>query len=406
MKQVFSPVNHDDVVAACRETLVSGAPANRTSKSTFVIFEGHQLPAKYVLGRAYEIATGRTLAPEDYTGGEATARILQNLGFQVIVGGRARRASADSFVIATACVAGTIARTPAENRGRISLLNAMVAGIQLRRWQPMSLLLPGGFFRLPTHIGTRSHAERVECLRKQGFSKACRVAAGELSSTVIAGVDSPWWRRPGYDYADAGDQLCVAWSKSAIVGLGRKVYPTAGEAEDLVIYAKDIGSSHRLARLDTDRQALLCACYDMFGCNEMTGSPGRRSKNIRWLATSSDELLERRTHRAHVDSAIADGLGGWEALVRGASVGCVAIHGFTRTGPGSGKAYWQRHGIEKASLHIGGRMAFGAAHLEAPLPKPTVATFAAKNGQALMPSEHFVVSTRNGLEALVRLYRV
>jgi len=596
----FSRISRKHVVAACRVVLSSGAPPRRAGRSTFLVFEDHHLPAKYVLGLAYEMATGINLEPDEFTGGEATARVLRGLGFRVDgptrssptrgparpartkaaksvplpatiattgkVGLRAalksrfgrvetevtfpwlvvpkpdqrspeieklrdvlkshrgfaafdtpghqlrcdfylpeknaiievderqhytkpramalrnypptvalgfdktrwikdceriaatdpspphrdeQRAYYDSlrdllagehgvrlirvadaelgtqedvartlsaiaealgentvdFTIATACIAGTTAKSAAENRCRIALLGRIVEEIQARQWFPTVLLLPGGYFRLPCHIGPKKHADRVQRLEGQAFAKACRIAAGHLGGTVIVGVDSIPWHRPGFQFPDAGDQLCVAWDKSSLVGLGRKVFPTNGEADDLVIYANDMRARSRLATLHDHRQALLCSCYDMFGCSERAGSPGVRSKNIRWLQTEQDGLLERRSQRAQVAAAIATGVRAWEALVSAAIVGCVAIHGFTRTGPGSGKAYWQRHGVEKASRFLGGRLAFGAAHLEPPLPSPTVATFAARNGRRILPDDHFTVSVSDGLAALVRLYR-
>lgn len=594
MSADFTRVTAAHVERACRRAIEDGVPAGRQARSTFLVFEGRHLPAKYVLGLAYELATGRTLGPEGYTGGPVSGSVLERLGFQVLRRGPAPRSSdgirpqvpsptplatragkaglldalrarfgevsteetfswlcvpardglpadlakirealvahrgfdafdtpgrrlrCDFFLpsarsivevderqhftsaravalrsyapgtdlgfdtsrwiqeceriaavdpspphrdeqrayydsvrdllatrhglrvvrvaetelstpagvaravatiasllgqgtadlaVATACIAGVTARTARENRGRILLLHAIAEKIGQRRWRPTVLLLPGGYFHLPVHIGHREYTDRIDHLTRQPFSEACLRVAQALDTNVVAGVDSTPWLRPGFRFEDAGDQLCVAWAKASIVGVGRKVFPTDGEADDLVIYAADMATPQRLAALGAGRRALLCSCYDMFGCTETAGAPGTRSRNIRWLCTDEGGLLERRSHRREVASAISRGVLAWEGLVSGASIGLAAIHGFTRSGQGSGKAYWQRHGIEKASAVLGGRMAFGAAHIEPPLPAPEVAVFAAKNGKRIPPVDHVVVTAGDGLSALVRLYR-
>jgi very-short-patch-repair endonuclease len=86
MSADFSCVTVTHVERACRRVLKDGVPAGRKARSTFLVFEGQQLPAKYVLGLAYELATGRTLGPDDYTGGPISGAILERLGFQVLHG--------------------------------------------------------------------------------------------------------------------------------------------------------------------------------------------------------------------------------------------------------------------------------------------------------------------------------
>ncbi|MFO8073789.1 MAG: hypothetical protein R6V85_18155, partial [Polyangia bacterium] len=80
---MFEVLTKRHVTAACRQVIRDGVPARRAGRSTFLQFEGHSLPAKYVLGLAYELATGNTLGPDDFTGGDATAVVLRQLGFTV-----------------------------------------------------------------------------------------------------------------------------------------------------------------------------------------------------------------------------------------------------------------------------------------------------------------------------------
>lgn len=193
-------------------------------------------------------------------------------------------------------------------------------------------------------------------------------------------------------------------------GIYRQLLPQ--EREDLLLVGDDLPGGIAEEGLEVLERhghefggglhALLCTCYDMFGCSERADKPGIRSRNIRRLYTGDAGLLERRIHRKQVTTAVSTGVRQWEVLVQRASVGLAAIHHFARTGKGSGKAYWQRHGIEKASTILGGRIAFGAVHLEPPLPAPDVAVFAARRGKRISPVDHFV---EHGQAALVRLYR-
>jgi hypothetical protein len=580
MSADFRCVKYDHVALACRRAIEDGVPAGRQARSTFVTFEGQCLPAKYVLGLAYELATGQTLSPNDYTGGFASGTTLEHLGFQVLHRGSApparsskkrlldalrsrfgevasekkfpwlqvpvldaltddlarirnaliRHRGFDSFdtpghalrcdyflpgasmivevderqhftsaralalrnyapgikvgfdlefwiteceriaatdsspphrdeqrayydstrdllalkqgieiiriaettlskadgvehaiemiarsvptglggphvsrgtgtvSVATVCVDGKSVKSTCGNQGRIDLLRSITEKIEA--WNPTVLLFPGGYFHLPVHIEPL-HLGRVRQLGEQPFSGACQKASAALGATVVAGVDTP----PRGDSEFAFDQLCVAWSGTSILGIGRKIFPTKQEAEHLVIYPDDIAIQERLAPIGTANQrALLCACYDMFGCTETAHRLGPRSRNIRRLSRDGMEELDRKADRRTAASLISNGVHGWEDLVRQASIGLAAIHNFNRSGQGSGKVYWQRHGIQKASERLGGRMAFGAAHFFNCLPVDREkAVLAAKNGQRISPTQSVIVES-GGQKALARLF--
>lgn len=80
---MFEVLKKRHVIAACRKVVRDGFPSRRGGRSTFIRFEGELLPAKYVLGLAYEIATGKSLSPNDFHGGDASAVVLELLGFQL-----------------------------------------------------------------------------------------------------------------------------------------------------------------------------------------------------------------------------------------------------------------------------------------------------------------------------------
>lgn len=329
--------------------------------------------------------------------------------------GACNMTSTNPIVVAAVCVeakpaANTGINHKKENEKRIALLQSVVIELKKREWAPHILLFPGGFFVLPSKlvIGGLKHEERIESIENQQFNEECQNAAKELGLTVVAGIDS----------RHQEDQLCVAWNGDSIVGIGRKVFPTEGEeSENILVYADDIASKHRLAKIPNDQQILLCACYDMFGCNETAKNPGSRSRNILNLVDKHGRTIERGEDEEALEKIIEKSLLGWEKCVSGASVGLAAIHVFSLHGSWSGKAYWERHGIQAGSRVIGGRFAVGAAHFEPwegdpqfsarkeVLPNYNRVVLAARDGKQVMPKDHFLLENeKSGIRALVRLY--
>ena len=80
----FNVVKAKHVNDACRKVITEGIPRGRQGRSTFIKYKSHLLPAKYVLGIAYKLATGEELSPDDYSGGLATAKVLEGVGFAVV----------------------------------------------------------------------------------------------------------------------------------------------------------------------------------------------------------------------------------------------------------------------------------------------------------------------------------
>lgn len=59
------------------------------AKHTFLVYEGHDYPAKAVRGLAYEVCYGEKISQDAFTGGKETARFFERLGFTVRTGGDA-----------------------------------------------------------------------------------------------------------------------------------------------------------------------------------------------------------------------------------------------------------------------------------------------------------------------------
>jgi hypothetical protein len=73
-------IRKEHVLAAIEKYL--SAPMNHhPAKSAFLIYKDCKLPAKFILRLAFEIATGHMPHPETLTGGKASIRVLQGLGF-------------------------------------------------------------------------------------------------------------------------------------------------------------------------------------------------------------------------------------------------------------------------------------------------------------------------------------
>jgi len=79
----FAKIERTHVEEACR-SLAKGV-AGGGGGSYFVRFEGNDLPAKRVLREAYQRANQSEIGAKEFSGGQYTARILQRLGFEVVV---------------------------------------------------------------------------------------------------------------------------------------------------------------------------------------------------------------------------------------------------------------------------------------------------------------------------------
>jgi hypothetical protein len=79
----FGKIRREHVEQAWRD-LVRGGTAGGGG-SYFVRFEGHEVPAKRLLREAYRHANAREIDAKDFSGGQFVARILQRLGFEVLV---------------------------------------------------------------------------------------------------------------------------------------------------------------------------------------------------------------------------------------------------------------------------------------------------------------------------------
>lgn len=278
--------------------------------------------------------------------------------------------------IVTVCVRGECLHSVAGNQEREDLLMTATRAIERRGWANLdAVLLPGGFFFLDRFIGQLSFRERAIALGEAPFERTCRSVCNTLSAAspgmlLVTGVDteepagtSPTW---------LGDQLCVGYSGAGVVGIGRKVFPTNGESTEYICYQADYDTRSRVVPLPSGRRAILCACYDMFGCAETPEAPTSRTSNIRYVSTGGPPLQATRADRHRFVERFGQLLSD-----QNVDVGLAAIHEFSEQGTeGGGIVNWQRHGIASCSAALGG-LAAAAAHFTVGLPEPMSLTLAA-----------------------------
>jgi hypothetical protein len=299
--------------------------------------------------------------------------------------------------IVSVCVLGQQAASIRENSQRERFLQQAIDVICHHDWCSIdAVLLPGGFFCLDKYVGPLPFADRVAVLERATFHVACvdgcrRLGVNSPGALIVVGIDTtegptewPWaW----------GDQLCVAWSEQrGIVGIGRKVFPVKppkdqkydekrDESLHYVCYATDYGDEKRVVALPSGRTAILCACYDMFGCAEKVDSPTTRTASIvnlhdgNRLRRANKELSDKPPRQDFNDlrkSCVDE----FQKLLvtENVSVGLACIHKFDR--PNS-EGYWQRHGIQACSAVLQNGLAVGAAHFDKSLPDVDKSTLAA-----------------------------
>ena len=84
----WSKVLESHIEEACRQHDEEDNHPTSRARTTFLIHNGKQYPAKFIRGLAYEIATGDKLGSNNYSGGLETVRFLSALGFSVKHNGR------------------------------------------------------------------------------------------------------------------------------------------------------------------------------------------------------------------------------------------------------------------------------------------------------------------------------
>lgn len=134
--RLFAALRPRHISQACRRAIQEGVPTRRLARSTFVPFRGHRLPAKYILGLAYRLATGRKLSPDDYHGGEATARVLRRLGVSVIHQWQKSRHFAERALPATKKSSDEAARTASKDQRTSSVAGHTRPNIRALRADP------------------------------------------------------------------------------------------------------------------------------------------------------------------------------------------------------------------------------------------------------------------------------
>ena len=304
-----------------------------------------------------------------------------------------------------------------DNERKQSLFVEVLEACSRIRYPLQAILFPGGYFFLNKHVGHLSHAERVRAIEDSPVGEACRAGLAKLADTplrdalLVVGIDTAKKPRRGYP-PDKGDQLCVAFNQTGVIGIGRKVFPDGFEREDYVVYADDFTSPHRLVRLADGRKAILCACYDMFGVAESAENVTKRTRNIMYIGEGAEVLAAGEKGFAEARARL---VGAWASMIERekVSVGLAAIHQFKRPGV---DLFWQRHGLATASAALKGGLAIGAAHFTEYLPDTDKSTLAARgvpkshlnqglhrSAHRLTPVDSWSVNTDHS-QALIRVF--
>jgi hypothetical protein len=173
----------------------------------------------------------------------------------------------------------------------------------------------------------------------------------------------------------------------------------------MAVYLEDFGSPHRRVVIPkTNASAMLCSCYDIFGCKPEKKNAARKLfQSGRVLAADLQDAREKT-------------MGEWRALVQKSTVALAAVHYFARKGPRSGTAYFARLGVKGAAENVHGRFALAAAHFERLPSSAEKSTFASYDGDPLNPTKSFYLDLngharqagprRDDDLALVRLFQL
>jgi hypothetical protein len=223
----WSKVTLDHVQQACDLYDAGAVVPKRPAKSTFLVLNGKNYPAKFIRGLAHRIATGIELDPnKDFTGGEETVRFFASLGL------------ATSASVPPSAATSPLASLPPSVPTPISTHSR-------RKYEPQKQAL---FDLLKKLFGT------VEC--EVEFPWLVVPKTDELKEPVSS-IFQPLQTMRGFStFAGAGRSLrCDFYipSQKMIVEYDERQHFTIQRAKTLELYLPDIS-------LDFDRQEWIKSC--------------------------------------------------------------------------------------------------------------------------------------------------
>jgi hypothetical protein len=277
--------------------------------------------------------------------------------------------------IAALCVLSSTAK-PHQNLERIALLSELARILRKAPdWHSLdAIVLPGGFFRMKRAFGASTFAQRRASVSSEQFAPSAQKIVSQLQHgnpgiRLVFGVLAS-----SSDPTERTEQSSLAFSRSGLVAVARKIFPTARDTRGkryITPFIPDYSSPHRLLRLANGSTAALNSCYDLLGIADIGSGAVARRLAIRRL------LLGRGCHITQGDEEFAAArrrcLMAWHQFVEAhqPDVALATIHRFRLPGQDS---FWQRHGIAGASASLGGALVVAAAHFESALPQPNMST--------------------------------
>lgn len=321
--------------------------------------------------------------------------------------------------LATLCVQGTPATSTKDNADRLILLSQTVRTLrQHPKWHSLhALVLPGGTFRLSRALGATTFERRREILQNE-----------KITAPIIASLESLDMLSPSLtlvtgalatprDISERTEQLCLAFTRSGLVGAARKIFPTKQENQRrqyVSPFVDDYQKKGRLVALPLGHLAILAACYDLYGIADIGSATNSRRHAIRRMIQGRRKLLMGDEGFNSVREDALASLAKWVTEVK-PDAALATVHGLM---PGR-DGYWTRHGISRASAALGGKLVVAAAHFKGALPSPEKSTLAAygvprshltdgasRRAHSLPPIYSTIVESPTGLRGLLRVFRV
>ena len=81
-KSIWNDITKEDVNKAI-DLFLKASPEYPVPRNTYLLFDGHMLPAKHIRGMAYQVHYGQEIPKDNYSGGIETKRFFEKLGFSI-----------------------------------------------------------------------------------------------------------------------------------------------------------------------------------------------------------------------------------------------------------------------------------------------------------------------------------
>ncbi|NIA10565.1 MAG: hypothetical protein GWP10_12760 [Nitrospiraceae bacterium] len=333
----WSRVLKNHITEACRRYDAEENRPTHPARTTFLILDGEQYPAKFIRGLAYEIATGHKLSSNEYSGGAETAQFFGKLGYSVEHDGKIPKDSHTEKPIRP-----TVSDTKKQKNALKNVLGQLFGRVNTEAmfdWlvvpdqSSMNDVLPGMHEALVSFRGYENFStpgRKLQCDffipsenliieydEQQHFTEPRAISFGFYPENISFGFDTGYWKDEcngikakdrDKEKPDRDEQRAfydsVPHNGMTLIRIKHGDYDWESESgvrtmDDLINHPKDRAYPSNIDEIDVEETIEQIAC-DLAKCQEeyrrWAGGFESHEEVIRWLKSRNIGECQKQNH--------------------------------------------------------------------------------------------------------------